>query len=387
MDPLLILGILIALALCGAVAEFAARWYLNNHARPCVWRPHTRLHMKMDQDVLPELEELVRSEVNSLGERGEEPPDDNSTYRILVIGGSAAECFYLDKDSGWPGVVAEILNQPENLKSLGRNRVHLGNIARAGVGSVALRQMLEMLLPHYERLDLILCMVGASDVLRWFARGAPGEDEEAPIRMSDYVAFIPRQHYSWHPRGTAVAALLRHVLKSLRRRPEVRENTGRRVGSLRKMRSKAPTLRTETGDPAAMLDRFEDNLRQVAELCRRKSERLVMVRQPWFDKDHTDAEKSFFWNAAQGDPFREECDTYFDTSVMRERMRDMDSRVVKVCEDLDIEHIDLLPHLEMSRRTFYDFFHYTPEGARRLGEVVAEHLMAAQKLSERQSPV
>lgn len=363
-------------ALCGMVAELAMRTYLHRCGRALVWQPNSKLHMHMDQEVLPELENLVRSKANSLGERGDEIPKDKSSYRILVIGGSAAECFYLDMESGWPGVTKNILSQPENLTLLGVEHVHLGNVARAGVGAVGLEKILDVLLPQYDRLDLVLCMVGASDVLRWFSRGAKSDDDEPDIDIKDYMAFLPTQSYSWHPKKTALASFIRLKLKARKKEPDVRENTGQRVGALRKMRAEAATKRTETGDPTRMLDRFANSFRRILEACSEKSARVIVVRQPWFEKDHTEEEESFFWNAAQGDPFKTTCDTYFDTSMIKERMRDMDNRAVEVAEDLNIEHIDLMPHLEMSRATFYDFYHYTPFGAQKLGEVVAKRILS-----------
>ncbi|MFT7619526.1 MAG: lysophospholipase L1-like esterase [Planctomycetota bacterium] len=375
-DFLTLGGIAVAI---GLLAEFGMRFYLNNFGRAMVWQPNSKLHMHMDQDVLPELETLVRSEANSLGERGDEIPTDKDSYRILVIGGSAAECFYLDKDSGWPGVTKSILNQPENLALLGKEHVHLGNVARAGVGAVGLEKMLDALLPQYDHIDLVLCMVGASDILRWFSRGAKANDDEPDINAADYMAFLPSKKYSWHPKKTALASFLRHKLKSRRTEPEVRENTGQRVRALRKMRGEASTKRKETGDPTRMLDRFAKSFRRILVECSKKSSRVVVVRQPWFEKEHTEKEESFFWNAAQGDPFKETCDTYFDTSMIKERMRDMDNRAAQIAEDLNIQHIDLMPHLDMSRATFYDFYHYTPEGARKLGEVVAKEVLAGLK--------
>ncbi len=357
------------------VAELSTRFYLARWGKAKVWQPNSRLHMHMDQEVLPELEEVVRSEVNSLGERGDEPRDMDRAYRVLVIGGSAAECFYLDKDSGWPGVAKSIMSTPENLSILGKEHVHLGNIARAGVGSVALEQMLDAVLPQYEQVDLILCMVGASDVLRWFSRGAKSDDEESKIHLRDYIFFLPKDKFSWHPRRTAMAAVARLWLKSRQRALEVREHTGQRVGSLRIMRQNASTKRKETGDPTKMLDRFASSFRHILAMCQEKADRVLVVRQPWFEKEHSAEEESFFWNAAQGDPFKETCDTYFDTSMIKERMRDMDERAVEVCESMKIEHIDVKPVLPMSRATFYDFYHYTPEGARILGEAVAERIL------------
>ena len=282
------------------------------------------------------------------------------------------------------GVTKEILSRGENLAALRKEHVHLGNIARAGVGAVALEKMLDIVLPQYDRLDLVLCMVGASDVLRWFSRGASATDDEPEINVEDYMSFVPDKKYSWHPKRCAVASVLRLFLKSQKIAPEIRENTGQRVGALRKMRNEATDIRRETGDPNRMLDRFAAAFERILVECSKKADRVVAVRQPWFEKEHTDEEQKFFWNAAQGDPFKGTCDTYFHTSMIKARMRDMDNRSVEVCDKLGIEHIDLLPHLKMSRETFYDFYHYTPEGARALGEVVAQRLM--EKVAD-QSPV
>ena len=62
------------------------------------------------------------------------------------------------------------------------SRVHVGNIARSGVGSEALDLILERVLPRYPRLSAMVVLVGASDVLRWLEVGAPATPPAAGPR-------------------------------------------------------------------------------------------------------------------------------------------------------------------------------------------------------------
>ena len=81
------------------------------------------------------------STINGVGERGDELPRlraGETLYRVLVVGGSQPEGFFLDQDTAWPGALQRLLQGPEPLKSLGTSKVHVGSIARSGIGSEAL---------------------------------------------------------------------------------------------------------------------------------------------------------------------------------------------------------------------------------------------------------
>src|ERR1041385_3603084 len=97
--------------------------------------PGMRLELRQHPDVAPEIEPRVRFEINPDGERGGEDPPGDDVCRILVAGGSAAECYALDQPTSWPGVLQRLLNEDDALRALGARRVHVGNIARSGVSS------------------------------------------------------------------------------------------------------------------------------------------------------------------------------------------------------------------------------------------------------------
>ena len=53
-------------------------------------------------------------------------------------------------------------------------------------------------------------------------------------------------------------------------------------------------------------------------------------------------------------------------------MHAIDERASLVAERLGVEQLDLMPHLDRSLATYYDFLHFTPTGARAVAELVAK---------------
>jgi hypothetical protein len=164
------------------VSEVAARAWLKRFGRAYVWAPYSRVKMIIDREVLPTLEPAVEHYTNPDGERGDPVPRDHGTlFRVLVVGGSAAECWFLDQGSSWPNVVQMALREPRNLAKLGAKSVHVGNIGRSLVTTRHLDAILARVLPRYDKLDAIVFMVGVSDLVLWLESGAPKHLVEGPI--------------------------------------------------------------------------------------------------------------------------------------------------------------------------------------------------------------
>ena len=126
---LLVVGVLLPLTL--AAAELAARWWFRLEGAYYVFPPGQRLCLYLDRDAFPELEPVVRFEVNRDGERGAEPPPlapGETLYRVLVAGGSQPEGYLLDQDTCWPGALNRLLGGPEQLRALGATKAHAGSI-------------------------------------------------------------------------------------------------------------------------------------------------------------------------------------------------------------------------------------------------------------------
>src|SRR5262245_18426055 len=192
MSPIEILGwSLPGAALLFAAAELVARRAIRASSRYLVWPAHARRVTILDRGSLPGLPVLVRTEINADGERGDALPKDWSrAWRVLVLGGSSTECHYVDQPSTWPAVAQRFLNRAENLERRGVRRAHVGNVGRSLATCRHLNRMLERILPRTERLDAVVIMIGAADLVEWLARGAPKEAAR-DVRTSEVFAEHP----------------------------------------------------------------------------------------------------------------------------------------------------------------------------------------------------
>jgi lysophospholipase L1-like esterase len=372
---LLVIAVLVSLTVA---AEVFAEWWLRLEGAYYVFPPGLRLRLHLDRDAFPELEPVVRFEVNCDGERGADPPPvaaGETLYRVLVAGGSQPEGYLLDQDTSWPGALNRLLGAPEQMHALGASKVHVGSIARSGVGSEALDLLLARALPRYPRLAAIVILVGASDVLRWLEEGAPPSPSSAP-RTSELFRCHPEGPFGWTPGTSALVELLRRTWRRVLRPVQEHQRVGKWIAHARAMRAGAKVIRSTMPDPAPMLDHFDKYFRRVVQRARAHADRVVVVRQSWFDKEALTAEEtSHMWHGGVGQAWCEEVTTYYSIEVTSRLMSLLDARAARVAMELDVEQIDLGAILEPSLATYYDFFHLTPSGTKAVASAVARTLV------------
>jgi lysophospholipase L1-like esterase len=323
---------LLALAVIPATAviiEFIARWWLRHRTNYYVLPPGLRIRLQPDPEIFPELERVVRFEVNADGERGADAPCPGpGLCRMLVVGGSQPEGYLLDQETAWPGALQRILEAPEHLHRLDARRVHVGNIARSGVGSEALDLILDRVLPRYPRLHAIVILVGASDVLRWLEAGAP-PSAPPPVRSEDVFRCHPEMRCGWRPGSLAIVELLRRL----------------------RMRWLRP---------------LEEHSRACRWLARARAhaDRVIVVRQPWFAPPYTADDEAHMWHGGAGRSWQEDVKTFYSLEVLARLMALLDAKASRIARDMEVEQIDLMPLLDRGLEVFYDTFHTTPAGSR-----------------------
>ncbi len=371
---MLVVGASVTAAAVALVAsELGARARLRARGGYFVLRRWSRTVMEVDKSSLPTLEDVVTFEVNRDGERGPEPPPDaDDVFRVLVCGGSAAECYLLDQATAWPAVVQRVLTPQAS--RLGARRVHVGNIARSLVACELVELMLRRVLPRYGRLDAVVLMVGGSDVLAWLEKHAPALAEDLEPRAGDVFDEHPEPPFGWTPRTMALRRLVAFWHRRLLRPVDRRTGAGRRLIGIRAMRARGKTL-DAVPDPASMLARFERWLRCAIETARSKAPRVLVVRQPWLRKEFTPEEELRLWNFGVGRPYSEEVTTYYSHDVVNRLMSAVDKVAARVAEDLGVESLYLMDRLEHDFGTFYDRLHFAPDGAQRVGEEVADAIL------------
>jgi hypothetical protein len=376
LSPEAIVGWILLLAALAVAAELAARAWLRRYGRYYVWPPHARLHLTTDRAAVPELEPLIRLEFNADGERGGPLPSDwKDTFRVLVAGGSVAECWFIDQPSTWPQVIERCLNEPASLQKLGVSRVHVGSIARSLVACEHVDRMFDRVLPRFERLDAIVLMVGASDLVHWLEKGTPARIDRDDLPFDSIFSQHPEGPFGWS-RSTLA---LRRVAAACRRRlwrPVVRrKNAGRRIARARLDRARASEIIREVPDPGRMLDRLERNLRILLAHAHSRAKRVILARQPWLEREFTAEEEKRLWMFGAGRIHSEPVTAYYAHELVWKLMRRVDERVARVAADLGVEAVDLMPVVPPTFDLWYDEMHHTAKGCERIGKALARTLL------------
>jgi lysophospholipase L1-like esterase len=350
--------------------ELAARWWIRRRGEYFVQPPGLRLRLEIDPDVFPQLPRETRFDVNSQGERGDEVPRSSGRlYRVLVAGGSQPEGFLLDQDTAWPGALHRLLEAPESMARLGTSQVHVGSIARSGIGSEALDLLFDRVLPRYPRLQLLIIMIGATDVMRWLEYGA--SSSLPPVQVADIFRCHPEGPFGWKPNTLAAWELVLRARRRWLRPIVVHKRAGRWYAEARAMCARATETRREMPDPAPMLEQFDFHFRRVLAKAAAHADRVIVVRQPWFDKEYTSEEAAHMWHGGAGQAWRENVTAYYSFDVVSGLMARVDERAASIADELDIEQVDLMPILERSLKTYYDGFHATPAGATVIASAIA----------------
>ncbi len=325
------------------------------------------------------IDHAVSFEVNGEGERGDPLPDDLAgLYRVLVAGGSAVECGLLDQSAAWPAVMQGVLNRSDALNALNARRVHVGNVGRSLTPVSVVHQILKRTLPRYEKLDLVILMVGGSDAIEWMELKTPSRLRETPIDNGRGFRENPLERFGLSLKRLAMRRAVGEYWRRYRRPVCVLADFSGKLRELRQARQQASQVIGAFPDASHMLDHLEYNLRRTVAVARAKGARVVIVRQPWLDKILTSEEEALMWNFRRGRIFGEqkEDDAYFSHDAVRDLLWKVDRRIARSAEDMGVEQVDLSTALQPSLENFYDFIHFTPVGARRVAEAVSAAVLA-----------
>lgn len=356
--------------------EAGCRWWLRRHSGYHVWPPRAKIEIRPDPEAFPDLDRRARFDVNADGERGGDVrADEAGLYRVLAVGGSAVECFALDQSQSWPGALERLLDTPEGRSALGARRVHVGNIGHSGVGSAELDLILERVLPQYGHLDAILIMVGTSDVYHWLEDGAAPSHPPACVPESLLFSRHPEQRFGWKPNTWALTEVAHRLDRLWLGRVEVRERAGAWCVPARRMRAEAKDVRTTMPDPTVLLGHFERNFRHLLRRAQAHAERVLVVRQPWFEGEYTAEETARFWHGCVGKPWKEQVSAYYGLEVVNRLLELLDARAAKVADELGVPQLNLRPQLTLGLRHYYDHDHLTPAGAAVVAQAVAAALI------------
>jgi len=371
-----------ALAFLVLSAEVIARLWIRSHGRYFVWRPHYKMRIELNQAMSPFLKSPIHVRSNSAGERGRElPKTKGKLYRMLVAGGSTAECRLIDQDKTWSAVLEQILEANKGV--LGADAVHLGNISRSEVEGAPQRLTLEKVLPRYPHLDLIILFPGISTVTWWLRDGCPSGRPAKTLPLERLFDQSPDIHLGWHPRNSALAEIAKRWLFRFTGYSRVLSGSGNMKIAAAYQRSRVREFYSLTQDPAGMVNGFAQELRKSIGLAKAKATRVILVRPLWFQKDRfTAEEEAEMWIGWVGTPVRRQQWQFVSHRDLFRLFAMIDERAAQIGREMEVEVLDLKHLLEPRLGIFYDNCHLTEEGA----ALAARHI-ASLVLGQRVHPI
>src|SRR2546429_9967014 len=104
------------------------------------------------------------------------------------------------------------------------------------------------------------------------------------------------------------------------------------------MRAESRYVRTSLPEPRAVLDSFDFHLRRLLQRAQAHADRVLVLRQPWFEKDCTAEEAACFWHGGMGKAGKQTVTTYFSLQVVNQVVHPLAAPAARVAEAPAIGH-------------------------------------------------
>jgi len=303
-------------------------------------------------DAATKLDPVTHHTKNSLGFRGPEPPKDFShRLTILTIGGSTTECLFLSDGKTWTDEMARRLAQ--SFPDVWVNNAGLDGQSTYG-HLILLRDFVDDLHPR-----MAVFLIGANDI--GLDAGNPYDQALTPARSAvRSVAAFFTDH-------SELAGLAQNLVRVARTRDAGFGHGQIDITSLRHLEHDAANTAATIQKFSMPLPSFAARVAALIEECRRHGIEPVLVTQPWLNGDAIDPATGVdlstlqVHGAANGRLWWQ----------VQELYNDVTRRTAKTH---DVLLIDAAREMPKDSRLFYDFMHYTNEGAARLGDIVADEI-------------
>ena len=318
-------------------------------------------------DTMPGISGQIRFTVNRRGVRAPDIWPESPRDRIICVGGSTTECRYVTDEKSWPWRLGDRLTE-----KTGR-RILVANAGRSGQFSLHHLHQLR----HYALADdfgtvIVLCGINdAGTLLRGNyeerAAAVPEEALVSPLREGVYYRYsfiLERLNAVLRP-GVPLSPKPRsHSIQQ--------DLTGAWYAAVRRKRQRLLEANRITSVPqgiAESLDIYRENLAAIAELCKDRGQRLVLLTQPTlYHEDMSDDLVSLLWEHTD--------DGAYSHEVLAEVLVAYNSSLRDVCREYGVLCVDLAAVLEKDTSVFYDDCHFNISGCEKAAAVLTDVLAA-----------
>ena len=315
-------------------------------------RPHNKLELRVQ---LSGVSPVAHHTTNAWGLRGDEPPSDwGNYYTIVVIGGSTAQCYYLDDAKTWPYLLQGKL-RAKGLKSWVGNGGISGHSTRAHI--LFVHEAISKMKPN-----AALILVGVNDL--WYS-----------LNDDAHKLGNPEEHPGWKytvlgtSRLVQVLFLWKIVLFD---KAVVLDRSANDDFSPQPV-AKEMELPADLHDLLPSLPEYGRNLRSMIGSLRSMNVRPLFLTQPLLFDSSAQWRSIVGWEySVNGKKGTLSAATYATLLSF------FNSELIRVCRDEKVEVVDLASEIPHTREFFYDTMHFNEQGAELVSDKIAEYLATHQ---------
>ncbi len=310
-------------------------------------RPHNNLELRVTLDgVSP----AVHNSTNKWGLRGDEPPANwDSCLTMIVIGGSTAQCFYLDDHKTWPYLLQEKLKHFFPDTWVGNGGLS-GHSTRGHI--VFVRNVMATLRPR-----VAIVLVGVNDL--GFSMNDENRKYGNPAERTGW------RHLLIHnSRLAQIASLWKIILVD----HAVVLDRGASTNFVPEKLEHEIELPADIRSALPGLGEYTNNLRTIIGDLRTLHVRPLFLTQPLlFDttKEWTSIMgRTYSVNGTKG---------LVSAATFAKMLTIYNQELLRVCGAEKVESLDLASKIPHSREYFYDLMHFNEKGADAVAETIAEY--------------
>ena len=298
------------------------------------------------------LDAVTHHTKNSLGFRGPDPPPDlPRRLSVLTIGGSTTECLFLSDGKTWTDEMARRLAQP--FPDSWVNNAGLDGQSTYG-HLILLRDFVDDLHPR-----VAVFLIGANEIGLTAGNPYDASLTPPPSAVRSVASFLTDH--------SELAGLAQNLVRVAQTHSAGFGHGEIDLRAIRHLEHDAANTAATLAKFSGALPSFAARVTAIIDECRRHGIEPVLVTQPMLNGDVVDPATGVdlstiqVHGAANGRLWWQVQELYNDVT-----------RSTAAAHGVPL--IDAARELPKDSRLFYDFMHFTNDGAARLGDIVAAHL-------------
>lgn len=334
-----------------------------------VWLPNLKYVFYPKPEIFPGITGTSYLEINSFGFRGSNT-DVSNVINIVVLGGSAAECLYLDQSETWPALIEKYLNERSNKK------YNVFNGGRSGITSQHHLVQIQKLLEKLKWIDIIIVMEGMNDLQYAisFEDGYKPKDSQKVYEEAFWMS--PIKDIKPFYKNIYLFKYFSKVKKAFSSHKLSQDPDGYSYVKWRANRENAKEIVNKQPNIEQSLSDYIKNNQAMIDIVKSNHKRIIFLPQPvaW-DSLVPPGFSKLCWYGWIGQSQLENTGKYYSFAQLKKSLDIYNELLINNCLKNKVEFIQLEGRLEKDTTTFYDDCHFNESGAKKVARIVADYLI------------